>query len=578
MKRLFSRALGALALVGAALPAWPPPLAQEVTPRPAPARPDPSETSTIRQRLPDSDEFLRPRTPARTPPATELPADPAPAPAVPDGPTVVLAAVEIAGATAFPLAELNALYADDLARPVSLADIESLAGRIGAYYRRNGLLLTRVVVRPQALDAGILRLQVVEGAIREVRFEGDGAADLELAAYTRRIRAERPLSLATLERQLLLIEDLDGLSVTDSRVRALDEDAGDYELVVTLEVDRIDLLTYVDNRGTHSVGPLELWTAVGANSPLGGGERLQAGAFVVPNQPSELRYYELSYLQPIGSQGTKATLLLSSSDSKPDPAYTGADEEIDGKGLTLRLSHPLIRRREETLRAQVTFDYQDTREEDFGVAVIDDRLRVLRLRADYAADSFLEGTHFAGLELSQGLDILGASEPGAATLSRSDGRSDFTKLEGYVSRAQSFGDYVGAQLSAAGQLAFDPLLSGEEFGLGGGQYGRAYNYYEVSGDDGFALAAEVRYGRLFDEPAWLDSYQFYGFYDWGVVWNDNAEGELARQSLSSLGAGIRLGLLDSLSLDLQLARPLTREPFETGSNATRFFFSLTGRF
>jgi hemolysin activation/secretion protein len=432
-------------------------------------------------------------------------------------------------------------------------------------------------VLPQPLEAGILQLRVIEGAITRVAFEGERSQDLDLQGYVERILDQRPLALATLERQLLLIEDLAGVSVLDSRVRPVADRPGDYELIVTLDVDRFDLLTYLDNRGTHSIGPLELWTALGANSALGTGERLQVGSFVVPDQPRELRYYEALYSQPLGSQGTALELLLSTSNARPGGAFDG-DEEIDSTGLSISLGHPVLRTRDETLRIGLSFDYQDSREEAAGLTTIDDRLRVLRLRADYISGAFLGGTHFAGLEFSKGLGILGASEAGSPTLSRSDGRSEFAKLEGYFSRSQSFGDYVGAQVSFAGQLAQDPLLSSEEFALGGGQYGRAYDYYEISGEHGFAAAGELRYGQLFEEPWWLDSSQLYGFYDWGVVWNDNADDDFARQSLSSAGAGLRLGLLDRFTLDLQVARPLTRVPFETGSKSTRFFFALTGRF
>ncbi|MBN2358522.1 MAG: ShlB/FhaC/HecB family hemolysin secretion/activation protein [Deltaproteobacteria bacterium] len=544
---------------------------------PAKAQLDQSETSTIRERTPGGEQTAPPPLPDQVPPP-DLPPTP-----VEGGPaiapeTVVLAAVLIEGATAFPAAELNALYADDLARPLTLADVEALAARITSFYSDAGYLLTRAVVLPQALESGVLRLRVVEGAVLRVVFEGEGTDSLALKEYVHRIRDERPLKLDTLERQLLLLEDLPGLAVSDSRVRALDEEAGDYELIVTLEVARYDLLTFLDNRGTHAIGPLEFWTAVGANSPMGRGERLQVGAFTIPNQTSELQYYEGSYSQPLGSQGTRLNLLLSSSNANPSGDFTGNDVRIRSTGASIGVSHPALRLRDETLRLSADFDYQDSREERFAQATIDDRLRVLRLRADYVADGFLDATHYAGLEFSRGLGILGASDPGSTTLSRSDGRSDFTKLEGYVSRSQSIGDYWGAQISLAGQFSQDPLLSSEEFGLGGGTYGRAYNYYEISGDHGLATAAELRYGKLLNDDPWLDSFQLYGFYDWGAVWNENADDDFAMQTLASAGVGLRLGLLERFSLDLQVARPLTRVPFETDSKTARIFFSLTGRF
>ena len=49
------------------------------------------------------------------------------------------------------------------------------------------------------------------------------------------------------------------------------------------------------------------------NSVFGAGERLQAGVFTIPNQPEELVYTEVSYLQPVGSSGTEAFFSISHS-------------------------------------------------------------------------------------------------------------------------------------------------------------------------------------------------------------------------------------------------------------------------
>lgn len=542
---------------------------------PAAAQLEQSGTEQVRERTPGGGEVTPPVDAA---PELELP--PAPVEPAPDRAvgTTVLAAVAIEGATAFPAGQLNELYADYLARPLTLDDLQALAARITRFYVEAGYLLTRVVVLPQGLESGVLRLRVVEGAIVQVAFEGPGSEDMALQGYVRRLVGERPLRLSTLERQLLILGDLPGLEVTDSRVRPLDDETGDYELVVSLEVDRFDLLTFLDNRGTKAVGPLELWTAIGANSLTGSGARLQAGVFTIPTQSSELRYYEGTYAQPLGTQGTRLNLRLSNSRSNPGGEFTGSDVRIRSSSFSVGFSHPALRQRDETLLLGAALDYQDSREERFAVETIDDRLRVLRLRADYVSDGFLSATHYAGLELSQGLDILGASEPGAANLSRRDGRSDFTKLEGYFSRSQSLNDYWGAQVSVAGQLAQDPLLSSEEFGLGGATYGRAYNYYEIAGDHGIAAAVELRYGKLLPADPWLDSFQLYGFYDWGAVWNDNVDEEFARQTLASAGVGLRLGMFERFSLDLQVAKPLTLTPFETDEKEPRVFFSLTGRF
>lgn len=79
----------------------------------------------------------------------------------------------------------------------------------------------------------------------------------------------------------------------------------------------------------------------------------------------------------------------------------------------------------------------------------------------------------------------------------------------------------------------------------------------------------------------LRSYQVYGFYDIGVVWNrDHDADEAYRNSAASAGLGARVNLTDRLSANLELAAPLTGRVDALGSQGedARFFFTLAGRF
>ena len=129
-----------------------------------------------------------------------------------------------------------------------------------------------------------------------------------------------------------------------------------------------------------------------------------------------------------------------------------------------------------------------------------------------------------------------------------------------------------AQLGVAGQWSADPLLSYEEFSLGGEQFGRAYDYGEVTGDDGVAGSGELRYCDSTRWP-WLSEYQVYGFYDIGAVWNETPGGGTTRDSLASAGAGLRLFLTSRLRASFEAAKPLTRMVQTTDDEDWRFFFS-----
>jgi hemolysin activation/secretion protein len=549
-------------------------LAAPLAASPAIAQSEGLDGRAIRERQPEQAPEDRRQAPAPT--APHLPDTPPPA-AEAEPATFVLAGIVVEGATVFAPERFGPLYEDLLAAPVTAAELQTVAARITALYQDAGYVLSRAVIPRQTAAGGVVRIQVIEGAVGEVEFEGTGRSELQ--GYAAPLLAEAPLTLATLERQLLLIDDLSGIRVSDSRVRPLDEAAGLYALSVELEEERIDGTAYLDNRGTPNAGRLQLWTAAGLNSALGQGERLQLALFTVPGRPRELVYLETSATLPLGTEGLTLFLLGSASRGEAGGSLRAVDSETESRSATATLSYPLLRSRAHTLRLGLSVDLENAGEQQFDTAVTDDRTRSLRLRADYVSAGF-DGLTFAGIEVSRGLDVLDASDGDEGRRSRFDGRAVYTKLNAYATREQGLGENWGLLLAASGQVSADPLLSGEEFALGGARFGRAYDYYEVSGDHGVGLSAELRYGRELAESL-LSAYQLYGFYDWGRVWNRNLPEGFADQrtrTLSSVGAGLRLTLLDHVRSSLEIARPLTFTPDTTGDRSARVFFSLSADF
>ncbi|MDA0784706.1 MAG: BamA/TamA family outer membrane protein [Proteobacteria bacterium] len=486
----------------------------------------------------------------------------------------ILAAVSLLGVETLSAEALASTYEDLLARTVTTADAAEIANRITRIYRDAGYALSRAFVPPQTIDTGVLTVQVAEGSVIEVVFEGLEEMPLDLEPYARAIRDERPLTLDTLERNILLIGDLPGIDVARSSLDEAEEGSGAFRLTLVIEYDAVDGTAYVDNRGTPSVGRLQSWLSGGANSLFGQGERLQAGLFTVPNQPEELLYKEVSYLQPLGSAGTEA--LLSASHSVIDAGSSSGElnTESESYRFSLRLSHPIIRSRTENLWINGFAEYRNAEESQSGAENFDDRLRVVRARLNYnrSGETFFSS---AVLRVSQGLDVLGASEERSGPLSRFDGAPKFTKVSADLSHAQSIYGGLSVQVSAIGQKSANSLLASEEFAIGGSRFGRAYDFAELTGEDGVAGSLELRYS-FEDTGDLLESLQVFGFYDNGAVWNRNATDTFRRHSLSSAGIGVRVNLPRSIFIGLEAAKPLTRQVATSGGNTDpRYFFSLS---
>lgn len=514
---------------------------------------------------------MRPSVP--TAPAPSVPA-PTVAPEVETVPEIsfVLAGVLIEGATVFPVAEFGPLYVEFLAQTVGRAELEEIAARVTQTYTEAGYYISRAMVPPQTVESGILRVRVIEGFLARVRFQGaDKLGDL-LDSYAGAITEERPARLSTVERGLLLINGLPGVQVSDVQVARLD-DGGAYELAVEVSYDMAEGAAYLDNRGTPEVGRLQASLSGAVNSVAGLGEQLQFAFATVPDDPQELVYGRFAYEQPLGHAGT--ILGASVAVSAIDSGAALAREDTNGRGLSISVyaRYPLILSRRRAVYLRAALEYQDVKEDRFGQLTIDDSLRVLRLQADYSALDSWGGTSFLTLEASQGFDILNASDASDPALSRVDGEGVFTKFKLDLIRVQEIYGPVSLRLAAQGQIALAPLLSSEEFLLGGSQFGRAYDFGEISGEDGVAGSLELRYSRE-REGTVLTDYEVYGFYDVGAVWNRNT----GRDSLASAGGGIRLGLLRRIQASVEVTKPLTRAVASTGDQDWRVFFSLGARF
>jgi hemolysin activation/secretion protein len=127
-------------------------------------------------------------------------------------------------------------------------------------------------------------------------------------------------------------------------------------------------------------------------------------------------------------------------------------------------------------------------------------------------------------------------------------------------------------------LAFDDLLTSEQFGVGGSNFGRGYDDSEIIGDNGYAGKAELQYNEHLG-LTYADTLQPYGFFDYGEVSNRHAlSGEKKEQSLASTGVGLRIKLTNNFSGQLEIAQPLTKDVATEQNKDPRFFFGITAHY
>lgn len=488
----------------------------------------------------------------------------------------VLSKLHVEGSSVYTPEEIETLYRDLLGTEISLSRVYDVANAITAKYRADGYILTTAIVPAQEVQNGTVRIAVVEGFVDEVNVEGAKELQDGMKNMVERILAMRPLNVKQLERYVLLMNDLHGVSVK-SIMRPLGAGAPLGGIGLTLLVEKESSRTQfsLDNYGSRYLGPFQL----GARHDLGVGafdfDKLTLGGFVsVPFD--ELQYLFAGYEVPLDSEGTKLAVSLNSSWTQP--GYTLEPQDVKGNsyGLELEVSHPYIRSRSENLYVSGAFDIRETENKILGTRLFRDRVRAVRLGTTYDFADNWRGTNLISAKFSQGLDILNTRESGSPDLSRAQGRTDFNKIEASLARLQALSDAWSVFAVASGQFSGSPLLSSEEFGYGGQVFGRAYDASEITGDSGYAASLELRYSGI--SPWSWGSTEPFLFYDIGKVYNlDNGVAE-GRQSGASAGGGVRFLFDDSLTGTLTLATPLTRTvntpTYGSNGSNSRVFFSL----
>ena len=483
----------------------------------------------------------------------------------------------IQGATVYKNKRFFHLYKNFLGRQITLHNIYQIADAITKKYRNAGYILTKAIVPPQEIDDGIVRLKITEGYIDSVRVQGRVAGPKNLLnAYRKRLLKSRPLQAKDLERYLLLINDLPGVFVK-SVLTPSQNQPGASDLTLILDNKPFTAHAGADNRGTKFNGPFQFFAGVSENSLMGFYEKAGIQG-VVTSDPEELYYFNIFYEAPISNEGTTINLSGAFSQSKPGSGLKIFNVEGESHTFSFRLNHPFIRSRGENFRGHVSYTHRNTETDILGTLDSEDRLRILKLGAVYDYADRFHGINLFSFSLSQGLNILDATEPGSLNLTRSQGHSDFTKISGKFQRLQQLAPAWMLLGSVAGQYAFEKLLASEEFGVGGVSFGRAFDPSEITGDQGLAFSLELQ--RAFDvKMKFLRSLQAYAFYDFGSVWNRIATptGE-KRQDLASAGLGARFNLTKYLSGYVEVAKPLNEKVASEGDKDPRVFFSLSATY
>ena len=492
--------------------------AHAATPVPSPVIPSPG--GQVQSTLPTAPPLPQPKTaPSVTPPTQ------APALIPPGGPTVTVQRFDISGNTVYGDAVLQPVVARFLNQPLTLAELYKAADAITDYYQSHGYSIARATLPEQKLDEGVLKIQVVEGRVGQVSFEGNSRTRTPVLQHE--AAALKPGDVytdAAMDRAVLLVNDLPGVSA--QAVLQPGSAFGTADVIYKADETRYSGQISADDYGRQSTGRMRLNASLTVNSLTGSGDRLDAG--LTHAEHNLLNFGSLDYSLPLGPDGGRLTAgynqseyHLATFDITDTSKVSTYKLRIGGSNRNANLGwqYPLLRSHDQNLYWGIGLQHEGTTTTSLGKTVASTSLNALQLNFFYNET----GQDGSSKTLDGGFTSNGGKNPNGVSTSAEQAR---VTLDGSLSQPLGGFTFVGR---AGGQWSADPLTDIDKYSLGGPDSVRGYESAEARGDSGLFASAEFQH----PVPAWPFTAGW--FVDAGKVWTESLI------ELKPLGPVTRLG-------------------------------------
>ena len=502
--------------------------------------------------------------PDRKPMLPPTPAEvvfPAPQPYIkhdPDAPRFSVNAFDFTGNTVFPEQLLKRRLEGFIDLQLNLYDLDRAADAITRFYRDNGFPIARAIIPAQKVEKGIVRIEVIEGRIGKVTVVGNQRYSSErILAYTEDLQRDGLVTLRALERALLLMNDLPGLTARATLQPGAE--FGTTDILIRAEERPASGFLSLDNRGRKTVGEKRADANIDLNNPLGLGDVLSTR--VIKSENDLLTYSRISYSVPLLPNGLRAGANYSRTDYRNGDVLAPLNIEGDVTNTEFNLAYPAIRSRRRNLIYGLGFRRTESHQTTLGVLSLDNSIDI------YSATVLGNFVH-EDSAATNGTVILSGNGKKNPGLTRQD--AQYAKLELDVNHLRAASRTWDLFLRWNMVFSHDGLADTEKCSLGGPDSVRGYAASELRGDNGWQGTLEARRQFTVLNTVGVGTL----FYDRG---NAKARGFGGSDSIQSWGFGASLFPHKNLRAKVEYANPLSDRRSSDGRR-DRVWVTVTASF
>ncbi|MFV1921673.1 MAG: ShlB/FhaC/HecB family hemolysin secretion/activation protein [Methylotenera sp.] len=448
------------------------------------------------------------------------------------GETVIIKNVLIEGNTVFDNETLLNVLGETTDKSYDLAGLKQLANQITTYYRNQGYPFARAIIPAQAMQDGLVKIEVIEGRYNgSIKVFGDDKLVEGGQKFLNDLKHGDVIENKKLERAMLILSDQPGFSISPLM------SPGDEVGTANLEVNLIREKKYggevgLDNFGNRFTGRARAHANLFANSQFLFGDQFLLNTLYTEE---DLWSGALSYSIPIGGSGLRARVGYAHTYYELGKDFKPLDANGTAKVTSAELSYPILRSQAANLIVAATYQYKKLNDRQDTVNVSTNKHSnsiPITLNFDLQDQIWGGGVTYGAISWTHG-DLSLDSTLSAQDRITAKTEGSFDKFNLDIARIQALSGNFSFYGSLAAQATLDNLDSSEKFGLGGINGVRAYPSGEGFGDEGYLARLELRYA--------LKQFTPYAFYDAGSVRinHDRFDTSKNRRSISGTGLGLR---------------------------------------
>ncbi|HEY2346404.1 MAG TPA: ShlB/FhaC/HecB family hemolysin secretion/activation protein [Xanthomonadaceae bacterium] len=490
-------------------------------------------------------------------PVAALAADPSPTTKAAEHRFDILA-FQVLGSSKLPTIDIERAVYPFAGPQRSEADVESARQALQSLYDKRGYPTVSVTIPAQGTASGLITLQVDEQRVGRLRVVGAKWYSPDDVARAAPSLAEGKVpNFGDVQKDIVSLNQLPDRRVTPEIKAGAAPGTVDVDLKVDDSLPLHGSLE-LNNRSSPNTSDLRLSGTIHYDDLWQLGHSLTLTMQTAPQRPSDARVFSGSYLARFGD--LPFSLLGYAVHSNSNVAAI-SDFNVIGNGAMygLRLIRALPAHEGFFHSFSFGIDDKDFKEDTlFGSDRSSAPIQYFPLVAAYNAN-WMHGGNSTDLGITATANLRGLGDGNDAfDNKRFLAKADFFHLRLDASHTLSFAGGWQFYAHLLAQFSNEPLISNEEFSIGGLDTVRGYLESTVLGDAGAAAQLELRTRPLFTGKFDIDNFRLFAFYDAGYARiHDPLPEQLSSDTLASAGIGAVLRAFGHFNTSLDFAVPLT---------------------